>query len=70
MGQALVSRLSDEGQSLLALDVNPLPEQVRSRAQVSMSGDILDERLLSRLVTEFEIPLVYHLAAVLSTRAE
>jgi nucleoside-diphosphate-sugar epimerase len=35
-----------------------------------MAGDILDEKLLSRLVTEFAIPRVYHLAAVLSTRAE
>jgi nucleoside-diphosphate-sugar epimerase len=70
MGQALISRLAAEGKALLALDVNPLPDEVRARAQVSMSGDILDERLLSRLVTEFEIPLVYHLAAVLSTRAE
>jgi nucleoside-diphosphate-sugar epimerase len=70
MGQALVSRLAGEGRSILALDVNPLPEDVRARAQVALSGDILDERLLSRLVTEFEIPLVFHLAAVLSTRAE
>jgi nucleoside-diphosphate-sugar epimerase len=70
MGQALITRLSAEGRAILALDVNALPESIRARAQVTMSGDILDERLLSRLVTEFEIPLVYHLAAVLSTRAE
>lgn len=70
MGQALVSRLAGEGGAVLALDVNPLPDEVRGRAQVALSGDILDERLLSRLVTEFEIPLVFHLAAVLSTRAE
>jgi nucleoside-diphosphate-sugar epimerase len=70
MGQALVERLSDRGHHVLALDVNPLPDAVRQRCQVAIAGDILDEKLLSRLVTEFAIPLVYHLAAVLSTRAE
>jgi threonine 3-dehydrogenase len=71
MGQALIAKLADEGRgALLALDVNPLPEAVRQRCQVALTGDILDEKLLSRLVTEFAIPLVYHLAAVLSTRAE
>jgi threonine 3-dehydrogenase len=71
MGQALIARLSDEGRgAILALDVNPLPEATRQRCQLALSGDILDEKLLSRLVTEFAIPLVYHLAAVLSTRAE
>jgi threonine 3-dehydrogenase len=71
MGQALIARLADEGRgAILALDVNPVPEAVRQRCQVALAGDILDEKLLSRLVTEFAIPLVYHLAAVLSTRAE
>jgi nucleoside-diphosphate-sugar epimerase len=70
MGQALVDRLADAGRPILALDVNPLPDKVRQRCQVALTGDILDEKLLSRLVTEFAIPLIYHLAAVLSTRAE
>src|SRR5574341_1316898 len=71
MGQALIARLAEEGgPGVLALDVNPVPEPVRQRCQVALTGDVLDEKLLSRLVTEFAIPLVYHLAAVLSTRAE
>jgi threonine 3-dehydrogenase len=71
MGQALISRLAGEGRdNILALDVNPIPEEVRARSQVAMTGDILDDKLTARLVSEFAIPLVYHLAAVLSTRAE
>lgn len=71
MGQALISRLVSDGRdNILALDVNPIPEEVRSRCQVAMTGDILDDKLTARLVSEFAIPLVYHLAAVLSTRAE
>jgi threonine 3-dehydrogenase len=70
MGQALIARLAEGGAAVLALDVNPLPEAVRARCQAALAGDILDEKLLSRLVTEYAIPRVYHLAAVLSTRAE
>jgi len=33
-------------------------------------GDILDQRLLERLVSEYEIHAIFHLAALLSTRAE
>lgn len=71
MGQALIARLYAEGcDNLLALDVNRIPDEVRAHSRVSLSGDILDEQLLARLVSEYGIPLIYHLAAVLSTRAE
>jgi nucleoside-diphosphate-sugar epimerase len=71
MGQALIGRLADEGRAdILALDVKEVPEGVRKRCVAALVGDILDEALLSRLVTEYAIPVVYHLAAVLSTRAE
>jgi nucleoside-diphosphate-sugar epimerase len=71
MGQALITRLSDEGQSdILALDVHELPDAVRKRCRAALAGDILDDALLARLVTEYAIPAIYHLAAVLSTRAE
>src|SRR4051794_23049461 len=71
MGQALIARLAAEGRTnILALDVNTIPEGVRRQVQLGMSGDILDETLLARLVSEFAIPTVFHLAALLSTRAE
>jgi nucleoside-diphosphate-sugar epimerase len=35
-----------------------------------IGGDILDKALLARMVSEYEIEIVYHLAALLSTRAE
>ena len=71
MGQALIGRLADEGRTnVLALDVNPVPDAVKARCQAALSGDILDQGLVSRLVSEFEIPTIFHLAALLSTRAE
>ncbi|GAB4439000.1 MAG: NAD-dependent epimerase/dehydratase family protein [Anaerolineae bacterium] len=71
MGQALIERLSEEGvKNILALDVKPVPEALRARCQLAMLGDILDGKLMDRLVAEFAIPRIFHLAALLSTRAE
>ena len=71
MGQALISHLSARGASnLLALDVNPIPESIRARCQSAITGDILDESLMARLVSEYAVPKIFHLAALLSTRGE
>mgnify|MGYP000337453498 CR=1 FL=1 len=71
MGQALIMRLAEEGRTnILALDVNPIPDAVKARCQTAIMGDILDEKLIARLVSEYAIPLIFHLAALLSTRAE
>ena len=43
---------------------------VARRCAAAGSGDILDRHLLDRLRSEFEISVVFHLAALLSTRAE
>ncbi len=71
MGQALIIHLAARGVSnILALDVNPVPDEIRRKCQVAITGDIMDEALMSRLISEFAIPLMYHLAALLSTRGE
>lgn len=70
IGQALASSLAEDGQqTIVALDLQPIPDEIR-RMVVPVQGDILDRNLLSRLVSEFEIEVVYHLAALLSTRSE
>ncbi len=71
MGQALITQLSDSGvNNILALDIKPLPKPLRRRCQLALQGDILDKALLDRLVSEYSIPRIFHLAALLSTRAE
>jgi threonine 3-dehydrogenase len=71
MGHGLITRLAEVGAyDILALDVRPLdPELARLCAAVRV-GDILDHHLLDRLRSEFEVSVVFHLAALLSTRAE
>jgi nucleoside-diphosphate-sugar epimerase len=71
MGHGLIERLAEEGStSIIALDVRPVESSLTSRCSAVLTGDILDDRLLERLQSEYEIHTVYHLAALLSTRAE
>lgn len=70
IGQALVEHLSTGGEfTLLTLDLHQLPSRLNGRS-VHMIGDILDKKLFARLVTEYEIDTIFHLAALLSTRSE
>jgi threonine 3-dehydrogenase len=70
IGQALVAKLSGNPENqLLTLDLKPLPARF-SGETTHLTGDILDQALLARVVSEYEIDTIYHLAALLSTRAE
>ncbi len=70
VGTSLVQQLADTGERhLLTLDLTPLSYGVGA-AHTHIQGDILDQSLLARLVAEYEIETIFHLAALLSTRAE
>lgn len=70
VGLALVKRLAIEGdQDLLTLDIRPIPQEY-SQYSNHIQGDILDKSLLNRLISEFEIATIFHMAALLSTRGE
>lgn len=71
MGHGLIESLAQESSTtIIALDIRPLDESLRSRCAAVHVGDILEPRLLERLQSEYEIHAIYHLAALLSTRAE
>lgn len=71
MGTGLIERLAENNQAdLVAVDLRPLAPEVGQRCAHEIHGDILDARLLERLVSEFELHTIFHLAALLSTRAE
>jgi threonine 3-dehydrogenase len=71
IGHGLIERLSEKGlEDILALDIHELDAKLRPRCAHAIVGDILDQNLLGRLVSEFEITTIFHLAALLSTRAE
>lgn len=70
VGLALVKILAESGyDNLLTLDIRPLPPEY-TKYSSHIQGDILDKSLLNRLISEYEIGTIFHLAALLSTRAE
>jgi nucleoside-diphosphate-sugar epimerase len=71
IGHGLVDRLSSGmGHSIVTIDLNPLDPALARKVQREFTGSITDARLLDRILSEFEIDTVYHLAALLSTRSE
>jgi len=71
VGYGLIEKLAATAdRDVIALDLKTLEQPLRDRCATAIIGDILDENLLQRLVSEYEIHLIYHLAALLSTRAE
>jgi nucleoside-diphosphate-sugar epimerase len=71
IGHGLISRLVESGTaSVVTLDLNPLEPSQARLVQREFTGSITDERLLDRILSEFEISTIFHLAALLSTRSE
>ena len=71
IGHGLIERLAEGGgQSIVTIDLNPLEPSLARKVKREFNGSITDARLLDRVLSEFEIDTVYHLAALLSTRSE
>jgi threonine 3-dehydrogenase len=70
IGNALIQKMAEDSSNhLVSLDLQPLPAQFHSKTH-HIQGDIMDTSLLSRIVSEYEIDTIFHLAALLSTRSE
>jgi nucleoside-diphosphate-sugar epimerase len=70
IGHGLVTRLAASGAVIITLDVTPLDSTLAPLVSREFTGSITDTSLLDRVLAEFEVDRVYHLAALLSTRAE
>src|SRR4026209_1846332 len=71
IGHGLIEQLSVDGtRPIITLDVAPLEASLAKRAAREFTGSILDRQVLERIHSEFEVGLVFHLAALLSTRSE
>lgn len=71
IGHGLIHYLAkNTDANIVALDVAPLDKNLRDLCKTYIVGDILDQILLGRLVVEHEISTIYHLASILSTKAE
>lgn len=71
IGHGLVEALADDGAaSIITLDLQPLAPELEGKVDRHFPGSILDGHLLDRILAEFEVDMVFHLAALLSTRSE
>jgi len=73
MGHGLIHALAKDHAhtyDVLALDIKDIAPELRPMCSATIAGDILDHHMLERLVSEYEIHAIFHLAALLSTRSE
>jgi len=71
IGHGLITDLAKAGnRPIITLDVRPLEPDLAGRVQREFVGSITDAALLERILAEYEVDLVFHLAALLSTRSE
>ena len=70
IGHGLVTRLSAAGLPIITIDVSPLDPVLAPHVTREFTGSITDNSLLDRMIAEFEVDRVFHLAALLSTRSE
>ena len=70
IGHGLITHLGQQGTvNITALDVQPLDDDLKPYCTRFIQGDILDQMLLGRMVVEYEIRTIIHLASILSTKA-
>src|ERR1041385_2854975 len=70
IGHGLITRLAAAGRPIVTVDLAPLETPLARRVTREFTGSITDTALLDRILAQFEVDFVFHLAALLSTRAE
>jgi len=71
MGHSLTSYLSNnQNVNIVAMDINEPETEMVSHCYEFIQGDILDENLSDKLFENFHFTTIYHLASILSTKAE
>jgi len=71
IGRTLLQRMHQDGRyRVVTVDLTPLPEKYRSLCLETYAGNIMDRYLLDQIAAHHEIQVVFHLAALLSTRGE
>ena len=71
IGHGLIERLAERGdRGIVTLDISRLSPAIGAKVDREITGSILDRGVLDRVLSEFRVELVFHLAALLSTRSE
>ncbi|MBC8203408.1 MAG: NAD-dependent epimerase/dehydratase family protein [Planctomycetes bacterium] len=71
VGHGLISSLSgDRNLDIVATDLRDIEQSLRVQCAETYLADVCDRDALDRLLAMYQVKEIYHLAAVLSTRAE
>jgi len=71
VGHGLISALSGDHQpDIVATDLRDLDQELREQCASTYLADVCDRDALDRLLAMYQVKEIYHLAAMLSTRAE
>ena len=72
IGHGLITRLKERQPDIriIALDVHPIQKELKRLCHETIVGDILDTVMIDRLAAFYDFGAIYHLAAILSTKAE
>jgi len=71
IGRSLLRTLAQRGgYDVVAIDLTPLPDAMRALAVASYAGNVMDRHLLDQVAAHHDVDVVFHLAALLSTRSE
>ncbi|MEQ1574192.1 MAG: NAD-dependent epimerase/dehydratase family protein [Vicinamibacterales bacterium] len=70
IGHGLIARLAGIGRPIVTIDIAPLEPALARSVRREFTGSITDKWILERVLAEFEVDLIFHLAALLSTRSE
>ena len=71
MGHSLIQHFGQFSHyKIIAIDIQPLDTNLIPLCHQHIQGDILDNFLFGRLIAEYDIVTIYHLASILSTKAE
>ena len=71
IGHGLINAFDKHGiNNILALDVHPIAENLTDKIMEVIVGSIIDKNILEQINSEYEIVSIYHLAALLSSKAE
>jgi threonine 3-dehydrogenase len=71
IGHGLIDRLAEQSErAIVTLDLTRLDPSIASKVDREITGSILDRGVLERILAEFQVELIFHLAALLSTRSE
>lgn len=70
IGHGLIHHLADQKKAIVALDLNSLDDVLQPLVRHWQVGDILNFALLEKLFEEYHFSVVFHLASILSSKAE